>query len=239
MASLESTHAEASTARRRHPAVLGLLFVALVAVLNVALNGVLGGLQSALPSPLQFEYVVTAPLTPLGASALFVAAGVLTVCALGAFVRSVGGTGSAELEPTSFAETVRRFARATVVAFVGTLAAAFGLLLFVLPGLVVLVYLPFVFVAVVLDGRSVGGAVEVSHTRVSARPGLVAATALATVSGLLGLGLGGVFTSALPPVTEFAVGGTGSALVALAGAYLLTALYRRLPVQSSPTTGRL
>lgn len=231
---LDSTRVHGSTAQYWHPVIPALSFVVLVALLNGALNGIFAGIRSAVPSSLQFEYAVTVPLTPLGAGVLFVGAGILTVCSLALFVRSIAGDSGFQLSPVSSNETLRRFSRATGVVIAGMLAMALGLALFVIPGLVVLVYLPFVFVAVVLDGQTVAGAVKASHTRIVARPVAVAVTALATALGLLGIGLIGVLSSVLPPTAEFVVGAVGSAVVTLVGTYLVTMLYRRLSPQASP-----
>jgi len=230
---LDSTRTEVTTGRRGHPAVPALSFVVLVAVVNGALNGVLAGVRSVLPPALQSEFAVTVPLSPLGAGLVSVGAGLLAVGALALFVRAVGETDSTERGPPSVTETVRRFARATAVAVGGVLAFALGLALFVVPGLVVLVYLPFVFVAVVLDGRTVAGAIEASHDRIVSRPAPVAATALGTALALVAVGLAGVASTVLPPAAEFVVGTVCSALVVLFGMYLLTGLYGRLPRQQS------
>lgn len=236
---LDSAHVEDSTARHWHPVVPALSFVALVALLNSALNGVLAGMRSALPPQLQFDYAVTVPLSPLGAGAVVVGTGILTVCSLALFVRSVGSDTSGEMHPVSVTETVMRLVRATAVLVVGMLAMLVGVALLVVPGLVVLVYLPFVFLAVVLDGQTVGGAVRESHARISARPGPVAATALATAFALVGLGYVGLLSSVLPPTAEFVGGGIASALIVLVGTYLLTKLYRRHPSESSAGYGQL
>jgi len=155
------------------------------------------------------------------------------VCALALFVRSVGRARSSELKPIAADETLLRLGRATAVVVIGVLATILGLALLVIPGLVVLVYLPYVFLAVVLDGRTVTGAIDASHTRISQRPAAVTATSLGTVVTLVGVGLLGVLTSVLPPTVEFVVGGVSSALVVLVGTYLLTRLYQRPSMQPS------
>lgn len=236
---LDSTHVENSTPQYWHPVVPGLSFVALVALLNGALNGLLAGMRSALPPSLQYDYGVTVPLTPLGAGALALGAGILMVCALALFVRSVGRDLGGETKPVSVDETLLRLGRATAVVVLGLLGTALGLALLVIPGLVVLVYLPFVFFAVVLDGRTVAGAIEASHSRITARPVAVAATSLATVVTLFGVGLLGMLSSTLPPTVEFAVGGVLSALVVLVGTYLLTRLYQRPSPRPTSKHGQL
>lgn len=240
---LDSTRTEVTTGRHAHPAVPALSFVVLVAIVNGALNGVLAGVRSVLPPALQFEFAVTVPLDPPGAALVSVGAGLLAVQALALFVRTIGQTDGNGHSPAATGEAVRRFARAAAVAVAGALALALGLALFVVPGLVVLVYLPFVFVAVVLDGRTVAGAIEVSHDRIVSRPAPVAATALGTALALVAVGLAGVVSTVLPPAVEFVAGGVASALLALLGVYLLTRLYGRLPRQqsrsSSASTGGL
>lgn len=236
---LDSAHVEDSTARHWHPVVPALSFVGLVALLNGALNGVLAGMRSTLPPSLQFDYAVTVPLSPLGAGVVLLGAGILAVCSLALFVRSVGSDTSGEMRPFSVTETVLRLVRATAVVVVGMFAMLLGVALLVVPGLVVLVYFPFVFLAVVLDGQTVGGAVRESHARISARPGPVAATSLATALGLVGVGFAGMVSSVLPPAAEFVLGGMASALVVLVGTYILTKLYQLHPSQSSSGYGQL
>lgn len=230
---VDSTRVHGPTAQYWHPAIPALSFVVLVALLNVALNSLFAGVQSAIPPSLHFEYAVTVPLSPIGAGLLFIGAAILAVCSLALFVRSIAGTGNSKRTPVSSNETLRRFGRATAVVIAGIPVMALGFALFVVPGLVVLVYLPFVFVAVVLDGRTVARAVKASHTRVSARPVAVAVTTLSTALGLVGIGLIGLLSSVLQPTAEFVVGGATSAVVVLTGTYLLTMLYQRLSPQSS------
>lgn len=236
---LDSTHVEDSTTRYWHPGIPALSFVGLVALLNAALNGFLAGIRPALPPLLQFEYAVAVGLAPPGAGVLAVGTGVLVVWSLALFVRSVGRDTGRELEPVSVDETLLRFGRATGVVVAGMLATVIGLALLVLPGLVVLVYLPFVFTAVVLDGRTVVGAIAASHARIATRPVAVAVTSLATVFALLGVGLIGMVSTLFPPAAEFALGGITSALVVLAGIYVLTGLYQRSSPQPSSTHGQL
>jgi len=233
---VDSARVRVGTLQVRRPAVPALSFVILVAVLNSALNGVVAAVGSALPASLQFEYTVAAPLGPAGAALLAVGSGVLAVCSLALFVLSVDGAGPTALSPP---EVLRRFGRATVVAVAGVFATALGLAVLVIPGLVVLAYLPYVFVAVVVDGQTVSGAIRTSHARIVARPGPVVATALGTVAVLLALALGGVLTALFPPTVEFVAGGTASAFVVLAGTYLLTGLYRRAGSRHTHTAGQL
>lgn len=236
---LDSTRVEESTTQYWHPVVPALSFVGLVALLNAALNTLLAGMGSALPESLQFDYAVTVPLAPPGAGVLAVSAGFVTVCSLALFVRAVGNGSDSKLNPVPVTETLQRFARATGVVVVGTLGTVLGLALLVVPGLVVLVYLPFVFLAVVLEGGTVAGAIQSSHARISARPGPTAAASLGTVLTLVGIGLAGILSTVLPPAVEFVVGGIASAVVVLAGTYLLTRLYRRTLQQSASTHGGL
>jgi len=236
---VDSTWTRVGAFRVRRPVAPALSFAILVVVLNSALNGVVAAVGSALPQSLQFEYAVAVTLGLSGAALLAAGSGVLAVCSLALFVLSVGGADSAGSGTLSLLEALGRLGRATVVAVVGVVAAALGLALFVAPGLVVLAYLPFAFVAVVLDGRTVGGAIRTSHARIVARPGPVVAAALGTAVCLLALVLGGVLTSLLPPTVEFVVGAAGSALVVLAGTYLLTGLYRHNTPQTASPAGQL
>lgn len=230
---LDSTHGHGSPAQYWHLVIPALSVVGLVALLNVALNSLFAGVQSAIPPSLHFEYAVTVPLTPIGSGLLFIGAGILTVFSLALFVRSIAGDDGTKRSPVPSTETLQRFGRATGVVIAGIPVMALGFALFVVPGLVVLVYLPFVFVAVVLDGRTVARAVKASHARISARPVAVAVTTLSTALGLIGIGLIGVLSSVLPPIAEFVVGGASSALVVLTGTSLLTGLYQRLAPQPS------
>lgn len=236
---MDSTGATVSSTRHWHPMIPGLSFVLLVAALNVTLNGFLSGVGALLPPSVQFDYAVSVSLPPLIAGGLVVATGVLAVCSLALFVRSVGNDSSSGVGPVSLYDTLRRVGRATGVVAVGLLALPLGFALLVVPGLVVLVYLPFVFFGVVLDGRTVAGAIAESHTRISAQPGIIAATSLATALALLGFGLGGILSTVLAPAAEFVVGGTGSALVVLVGVYFLTTLYQRPQPQASRKNGQL
>jgi hypothetical protein len=236
---LDSTRVEDSPTQYWHPVVPAVPFVALVALLNGALNGFIAGMESTLPASLQFDYAVTVPLGVPGAGVLAVGAGLVAVSSLALFVRSVGNGSDSGLKPVPVTETLVRCGRATGVVVLGTLATTLGLALLVVPGVVVLVYLPFVFLAVVLDGQTVGSAVTASHTRVSARPGAVVATSLATVLALLGVGLLGVLSTLLPPAVEFVVGGVCSALVVLAGMSLLTRLYQRASPRPASNNGQL
>jgi hypothetical protein len=236
---LDSTRLGVAVVGPRSPALAAVAFVASVALLNGALNSLLAGLWSALAPSARLEYAVTVPVGTLGAGLLSVAAAVLAAATLAVFVRSVGETADSGLKPTPPGAGLRRLARAAVVGCGGAAVAAVGLALFVVPGVVVLVYLPFVFVAVALDGETVAGAIETSHDRVASRPLPAAATALGPVLALAALGLGGVVSSVLPPAVEFVAGGAGTALVVLGGTYLLTELYQRLPAQPAPATGRL
>lgn len=236
---LNSANVEDSRPQYWHPAVPGLSFVALIALLNGALNGFVAGIRTVLPASVQYDYGVTLPLTPLGAGTLAVAAGVLGVCALAMFVRSVGETQGREFAPVSAEETLLRLGRATAVVGLGLLATVLGFALLVIPGFVVLVYLPYVFLAVVLEGRTITGAVGASHSRITERPATLTAASLGTVVALAGVGLLGVLTSVLPPTVEFVVGGVTSALVVLAGTYLLTGLYQRPSPKPKSKHGQL
>lgn len=236
---LESTGTQVTTTQGRHPAVPALSFVALVAVLNGAVNGVVGSLQSVQPATAQFEYAITVPLGPPGAGLLSLGTGLLAIVSLALFVRSVGGTENTDRNRGTVRGTGELYGRALAVGIGGSLAFAIGLALLVVPGLVVLTYLPFVFVGVVLDGRTISGALKASHARIASSPGAVVARTVGTALILVGIGVGGVVTSILPPAVEFAVGGVGTAVVALAGTYLLTGLYRRLPEQRTASSGGL
>jgi hypothetical protein len=235
---LGSTRTRTATAHLRRPAVPAAAFLAWVVLLNGAVNSLLADFGSTLPV-VGSGYAVTLPLGEVGAGLVSVASVALAAAALAWFVRSVGGTDDSGLVPVPATRHLGRYGRAAVVAGGGTLAAVAGLVVFVLPGLVVLVYLPFVFVAVALDGEPVRGAVASSHERITSRPLTVTATALGMALATAGLCVGGAATSLLPPTVEFAVGTAATAVVVLAGTYLLTGLYRRLPDEPSPDVGRL
>lgn len=243
-----STRARPTSDGTRWFKISALSFVVLIGILNVATNRLLTHFPSVLPPSFQFDYAVTVPLTPLGASVLFVTAAVLAIVSMARFVESVGGAetgwfGTAETGGFGAAETespLWRLGRAVGVVVGGAVVIPVGFALLVVPGLVGLVYLPFVFIGVVLGERTITGALEASHVRIVSRPVVVVPTVLATGLGVAGIGAGGLLTSVIPPAIEFLVGGTGVALVVLAGMRRLTALYQRLPVQTTPTeSGRL
>jgi hypothetical protein len=236
---MDSAGATLSIDRYWHPVIPGLSFVVLVAALNVALNGFLSDMAAHVQPSVQYEYAVAVSLAPLVAGGLVLATGVLAVCSLALFVRSVGTGGDSDLRPVPVQETLRRFGRATGVVAVGLLALPLGLGLLVVPGLVVIVYLPFVFLGVVLDGRTIGGAITESHARIADRPGAVVATSLATALGLLVVGLGGILSTSLAPGAEFVVGAAASAFVVLLGISLLTRFYQRPRSKQSSRHGQL
>jgi hypothetical protein len=236
---LGSARTQTATTRLQRPAVPAAAFVALVALVNGALNSLLAALGSVLGPSTHLEYAVAVPLGGPSAALVAVLAAALAAMALAWFVRSVVGTDEDGLTPVPAARHLRRYGRGVAVASGGALAAVLGLALFVVPGLVVLVYLPFVFLAVVLDGETVRGAVESSHARIVNRPLPAVTATLVTGLAVVALCLGGAATALLPPTVEFVVGSAATALVVLGGTYLLAGLYRRLPTDPAPTVGRL
>lgn len=208
-------------ARSRAAALVVTLFVA-IAAWNAALNTLLA--RSGLASAMQVAYEPTLPLTALGAVGGVVTATLAVVVLLAALARTFAPEVDALGASETVGETALAYARSVVVAVVGVAAAALGLLLLVVPGLVVLVHLPLVFVAVAADGEPIGRAVDRTWTRARGSRARVAAVGLAVVAIPLSLAVIATLTALLPPLVELALGVLVTAVACAAGVAAFVAL---------------
>ena len=212
-------------ARSRAAALVVTLFVA-IAAWNATLNTLLA--RSGLASAMQVAYEPTLPLTALGAVGGLATATVAVVATLAALARTFAPDVDALGASETIGETALAYARAVVVAVAGAVAAVVGLGLLVVPGLVVLVHLPLVFVAVAADGQPIGRAVERTWTRARGSRGRVAAVGLAVVAVPLSLAVIATLTALLPPLVELALGVLVTAVACAAGVAAFVALAESL-----------
>jgi hypothetical protein len=208
-------------ARLRAAALVGTLFVA-IAAWNATLNTLL--VRSGLASTMHVAYEPTLPLTALGAVGGLTVATLAVVATLAALARTFAPDVDALGASETIGETARAYARAVVVAVGGAVAVAVGLGLLVLPGLLVLVHLPLVFVAVATDGVPIGRAVERTWTRTRGFRARVAAVGLAVAAVPLSLAVIASLTSLLPPLVELALGVLVTAVACAAGVAAFVAL---------------
>jgi hypothetical protein len=208
-------------ARSRAAALVVTLFVA-IAAWNATLNTLLA--RSGLASAMAVAYEPTLPLTTLGAVGGLTAATVVVAVTLAALARTFAPESDALGTSETIGRTALAYTRAVVVAVAGAVAAAVGLALLVVPGLVVLVHLPLVFVAVAADGEPIGRAVERSWTRARGSRGRVAAVGLAVVAVPLSLAVIATLTALLPPLVELALGVLVTAVACAAGVAAFVAL---------------
>ncbi|RCU46761.1 hypothetical protein DU504_05260 [Haloplanus salinus] len=208
-------------ARSRAAALVVTLFVA-TAAWNATLNTLLA--RSGLASTMQVAYEPILPLTTLGAVGGLTAATVTVVVTLAALARTFAPESDALGASETVGRTALAYARAVVVAVGGVVAAAVGLAFLVVPGLVVLVHLPLVFVAVAADGAPIGRAVERTWTRAGGSRGRVAAVGLAVVAVPLSLAVIATLTTLLPPLVELALGVLVTAAACAAGVAAFVAL---------------
>ncbi|WP_251329349.1 hypothetical protein [Haloplanus pelagicus] len=204
----------------RTAALVVTLFV-VNAAWNVSLNTLLA--RTGLASSLGTTYL-TVPLTGLGAVGGLTAATVAGVAVLTALVRSFAPEADALGAGETPIETVLVYARAVVVAVGGVVAAGLGLAALVVPGLVVLVHLPLVFVAVAADGDPIGRAVDRTWKRARGNRARIAAVGLAVAAVPLALVVVATLTTLLSPVVELAVGVVVTGATAAAGAAAFTAI---------------
>ncbi|WP_157573435.1 hypothetical protein [Haloplanus natans] len=208
-------------ARSRAAALVVSLLVAITAW-NATLNTLLA--RSGLASAMQVAYEPTLPLTALGAVGGLAVATVAAVAVLAALARTVAPDGDALGGNETIGETVLAYARAVVVAVGGVVAAAVGLGLLVVPGLVVLVHLPLVFVAVAVDGDPIGRAVGRTWARASGSRARIVAVALAVVAVPLSLAVIATLTTLLSPTVELVLGVLVTSVAAAAGIVAFVAL---------------
>ncbi|AZH24464.1 hypothetical protein [Haloplanus aerogenes] len=212
----------ASDAARSRAAALVVALFAVTATWNVSLNTVLA--RSGVAEAVRVTYDLTLPLSMTEAGAVLAVSTVAVVVVLAALARTFAPEVDALGGSETPAETAAAFARAVVVAVGGLLAAAIGLAVFVVPGLVVLVHLPLVFVAVAADGESIGRAVDRTWTRARGSRARVAAVGLAVVAVPLATAVVATLTALLLPVVELALGTAVTTVAAAAGVAAFTAI---------------
>jgi hypothetical protein len=200
--------------RSRAIALVGALFV-VTAAWNASLNTVL--VRTGLAETIQVAYDLTLPLTTAGATGGLAASTLAVVVILVALARTFAPDTDALGGSETAAETALVYARAVVVAVGGTLAAVVGLGLLVLPGLLVLVHLPLVFVAVAADGEPLRRAITRTWTRARGSRARVVAVGLAVVAVPLALAVIATLTTLLPPTVELALGVAVTTVAAVAG----------------------
>ncbi|MFD1632493.1 hypothetical protein ACOZ4L_06820 [Haloplanus ruber] len=216
---LQDSSAERDGAGARAAAVVVALLV-VDAAWNLSLNTLL--VRSGAAETLGTTFAVTLPLTTLGAVgglALASVAGLVLLAALArVFADGTGALGGGE----TLVETLAAYARAVVVGVVGVVAAGVGLAALVVPGLVVLVHLPLVFVAVAVDGDPIAQAVDRTWTRAGGNRARITAISLAVVAVPLALAVVATLTAMLSPVVEFALGVVVTGAAAAAGVAAFT-----------------
>ncbi|MFB6195906.1 MAG: hypothetical protein ABEI80_07020 [Haloplanus sp.] len=193
-----------------------------IAAWNVALNTVLA--RTGLATAVETTYAATLPLSTVEAAVVVAAASVAVIVVLAALVRAFAPDTDALGGSETATATVLAYARAVVVAVVGTLAAAVGLAAIVVPGLLVIVHLPLVFVAVAADGESIRRAVDRAWTRARGNRARVVALLLAVGAVPLAVAVIATLTTLLSPPVELAVGVVVTTGAAAAGAAAFTAI---------------
>ncbi|MEF8856059.1 MAG: hypothetical protein V5A16_01420 [Haloplanus sp.] len=207
-----------SGAARSRAAALVVALFAVIATWNAALNTLLD--RSGLAASLQVAYEPTLPLTTLGALGGLAAATLAVVVILAALAR----TFALDSDALDASETALAYARAVVVAVGGVVAAAVGLAFLVVPGLLVLVHVPLVFVAVAVDGDPIGRAVGRTWSQARGSRARAAAVGLAVVAVPLALAVIATLTDLLPPAVELALGVAVTTVAAAAGVAAFTAI---------------
>ncbi|WP_435067540.1 hypothetical protein [Haloplanus sp. C73] len=223
-----------SAAARKRAAALVVALLATVATWNVLLNTLFA--RSGLASSMQLAYDLILPLTSAGATGGLLLVTVALVVVLAALARTVAPDVDALGGGEAPAETALTYGRAVAVAFAGTLAAGLGLALFVVPGLVVLVHLPLVFVAVATDGVSIRAAVAQAASLARGERARIAAICLAVVTIPLALAVIATLTALVPPVAELALGVVVTTAAAASGVVAFTALADSLGGTTTGTT---
>jgi hypothetical protein len=215
-----------SGAARSRAAALVSASLVVVAAWNALLNTLLA--RSGLAATLGVAYDPTMPLSATAAAAGFAAATVAVVAVLAALARTVAPDGDALGASETVGETALVYARAVVVAVGGVVAALVGLAVLVVPGLVVLLHLPLVFVAVVVEGDPLGRAIDRAWYRARGARARVVAVVLAVVAVPLSLAVIATLTALLSPVVELALGALVTAVAATAGVAAFVALWESL-----------
>jgi len=205
---------------RSRATALALALFAAIAAWNASLNTLLD--RSGFAASLRIVYEPTLPLTPLGAVGGLAVTTLAVVVILAALARTFApgadALGASETGPAL------AYARAVVVAVGGVVAAAVGLALLVVPGLLVLLHLPLVFVAVAVDGDPIGRAVGRTWSQIRGARARTAAVGLAVVAVPLALAVIATLTDLLPPAAELALGVAATTAAATAGIAAFTAI---------------
>jgi hypothetical protein len=202
---------------RAAAAVVALL--AVDAVWNLSLNTLL--VRSGVAETMNVGFDATLPLTTLGAVGGLALATVAGITVLAALVRTIATDTSALGSGETPVETLVTYLRAVAVTVVGLVAAGAGLAVLVVPGLVVLVHLPLVFVAVA-NGDPIGRAVDRTWTRVRGSRARVVAVGLAIVAVPLAFTVVTTLTAMLPSLVELAVGVVVTGVAAATGVVAFT-----------------
>ncbi|GAB3325941.1 hypothetical protein [Haloplanus salinarum] len=216
---------DSSTGRDGVGARAAAVVVALLAVdagWNLSLNTLL--VRSGAAETLGTTFPVTVPLTTLGAVGGLVLSSVAGIVLLATLARVFAADTDALGAGETPAEMLAAYARAVVVTVVGVVAAGIGLAALVVPGLVVLVHLPLVFVAVAADGEPIGRAVDRTWTRAGGNRARIAAVGLAVVAVPLALAVVATLTAILPPLVELALGVLVTGVAAAAGVAAFTGI---------------
>lgn len=224
--SLHTEPPQASTARWAHARLFaaGIAFVALITVMNVALNRVIALSQPLMPAAFRYEYVVSLPLSPLAAVGLLVSTLLCAATSLLLFVTSLAAA-SEQAAGSSAHTTVGRLVRGTAVLAFGLALAVVGAGFLLVPGFLILLYVSLVAIAIVTEGDTVRGAIKASHTRLTSRPLPYVGITCAVLGLTITIGVAGMVTSVLSPTAEFIAGGLGTGGVVLLGMRSLTRLY--------------
>ncbi|WP_248897893.1 hypothetical protein [Haloplanus halobius] len=224
----------------RNPRTVAALVATLLvanAVWNLLLNTLL--VRSGLAAAVRVTYDVALPLSGPQAVAGLALSTVATIALFTALARTFSSDAFGGAAPSL--DTALVYGRALVVAVGGTVAVALGLVALVVPGLVVALHLPLVFVSVAVDGDSVGQAVDGVWERMRGHRARVTAVGLAVVAIPLALAVIATLTTLLTPVAELAVGVVITTLAATVGLAVFTAIAESLGGTSagSSRTGRL
>jgi hypothetical protein len=214
----------------RVAALVAVLFVVDVGW-NLSLNTLLT--RSGLAATAGLVYDATAPLTALGAMGGLLAGTVAGSVLLAALARA--------LTPESGALGGDEAPVETLLAYTRAVAVAFGLAALVVPGVILLVHLPLVFVAVSTGGVPIGRAVDRAWIRARGHRARITAVALAVAAVPFALATAATLTALLPPTVELVVGSavTTAALATGTAAFVAIAASIEGASTESATTDRV
>lgn len=206
---------------------------------NLSLNTLLT--RSGLAATAGLVYDATAPLTALGAMGGLLAGTVAGSVLLAALARALTPESGALGGDEAPVETLLAYTRAVAVVVVGAVAVAFGLAALVVPGVILLVHLPLVFVAVSTGGVPIGRAVDRAWIRARGHRARITAVALAVAAVPFALATAATLTALLPPTVELVVGSavTTAALATGTAAFVAIAASIEGASTESATTDRV